>query len=80
MNIRNVVLATNWNKSVISNKLMYFNWVKIYWSYKEIYIKAKSSLTRQMLKCNFGKLSFAGTTDGKDSSEKQGGKKLFQNR
>jgi len=27
-------------------------------------------------KFNFGKHSFAGTTDGTDSSEKQGGKKL----
>lgn len=30
-----------------------------------------------MLKCNFEKLSFVGTTDGIDSSEKQGGKKHF---
>lgn len=30
-----------------------------------------------MLKRNFEKLSFVGTTDGIDSSEKQGGKKHF---
>lgn len=30
-----------------------------------------------MLKRNFEKPSFVGTTDGKDSSEKQGGKKHF---